>query len=141
MEIEEALHTYLSEFKGLSDMGAKVYPDTLPELGRDAFASGVLPAIVYQRISTADVQSHQGSSGLSAARFQFSVFGTTKGAAVAVREQLRLALEGFHGTMAEGGVEIGASLRAGARSMYDPLLRIYREDSDFMIWHAVTQPT
>lgn len=91
MMLEEALYSYLTSDVGLSALiGVRLYPDLFPE-------NVALPAICYQRISTALTHSRDSGPKLCMTRFQFDVLGAD---AKGVRQTviaLEAALNGFKG--------------------------------------------
>lgn len=128
MLIETALFAYLSELAGL--VGARVYPLKLPQ-------KPTLPAITYQRISGPHVHSHSGISGLARPRYQFTCWAEKYADAKATAEILRLALDGYKGTMGgAGGVDVSGILSAGDGDIYDPDTTLSGVYHDFFIWHA-----
>ena len=131
MIIEEALVTYLTGYAGLTALiGTRVHPLRLPE-------TPTYGAVTYQRISAPRIQSHTGSSALAFPRFQFDCYATTYLGAKRVAEQLRLALDGFKGTMGGAtGVAVGSSLSQSDRDFYDPATRTWRVSIDFIIGHT-----
>ncbi|QRN84840.1 DUF3168 domain-containing protein [Clostridia bacterium] len=93
MELEEALTSYLLAYPGFTALiGDKLYPDELPQ--------GIkLPAVIYSKVS--DVKEHTlvGQNRLERPMLQFSVFASTKTAARAIANQLKIALCDFQGIM------------------------------------------
>lgn len=79
-------------------VGARIYPLVAPQ-------GSTRPYLVYQRISTPRVRSHDGPSGLAMPRFQWT--GVTDGLQGAVKysqlrtlaDALRAVLDGYHGDM------------------------------------------
>lgn len=129
MIIEEALKSYLTGYAGLTALiSTRVYPLRLPE-------SPTYPSVTYQRISAPRIHSHSGPSGLAFPRFQFDCYSPTYLGAKAVATQVRLALDGYTGTMG-GGVSVGSSLLQDDRDFYDTATRIWRVSIDFIIGHT-----
>ena len=128
MLIEAAIFKYLSEYTGL--VGKRVYPSKLPQ-------KPTLPAITYQKISGPHVHSHGGISGLTRPRYQFTCWAEKYSDAKAIAEVLRLALDGYKGTMGgSGGVDVSAILSEGDGDIYDPETQLNGVWHDFFIWHA-----
>lgn len=100
---------------------SRVYPLLLPQ-------NPTLPAITYQRISDVREQSLGGDSSLQHPRFQFSCWAETYAVALAVAEQVRLALQGI--TAAGGGYY------EGALDLYDSETGWYHVPVDMTIWHS-----
>lgn len=124
------LYSRLSSFSGLSTLvSTRIYPDVLPE-------NPVLPAVVYRRISAAEVaQTHEATpAGLARPRFQIDCWATTSTGAEAVGEQVRLALEGYQNKSADPRID--GVLLADRRGLRDPNNNLYRDSLDFFIWHS-----
>lgn len=88
MSFESALFTALTGNAGLSTLiAARLYPDALPQ-------GAVLPAIVYQRVSTPRTQVLGATQAVAVSRprFQFSCWATSASGALAVCAALRTAL-------------------------------------------------
>lgn len=131
--IEAALYSRLTGFAGLSALvSTRVYPATAPQ-------DPTFPLIVYNRISGSRFESLAGSSGLARPRFQFDVYATTYSSAKAVAEQIRLALQGFRGTVAS--VDIQAVNYNGDSDNYEEDSELYVVSLDFEIIHAETKPS
>ena len=130
MIIEEAITAHLTTTAGLAALiGTRVSPLRLPE-------NPTYPVVTYQRISAPRIQSHTGPSGLAYPRFQFDCYATTYLRAKHVAEQVRLALDGYVGTMGgAAGVPVSSSLIQSDRDDYDPTTRIWRISLDFIIGH------
>lgn len=131
MIIEEALYSYLSGYAGLSArIGTRLYPLRLPE-------NVTYDAATYQRISGPRVHSHSGASGLAAPRFQLDCYSETYLGAKNTAAQVRIALDGYKGTMGgAGGVSVQSCLVQDDRDFYDADLRVYRVSLDVVIEHA-----
>lgn len=130
MTIEEALVAHLADDAGVAALvNARIYPGLLPQ-------KPGYPSIVYHRVSGPREHSHDGPSGLTHPRFQLDcIDGTFKGArelGVAVR----LALDGFRGTMGgDEGVPVGAVFIEDEDGDYDDELRLFRWRLDAVISH------
>jgi len=130
MTIEEELYDYLSVYAGLAALvGTRIYRDRFPD-------NVVKPAIKYQRIDTQREYSHQGYSGLARPLFQFSCFGESQPATKAAIDQVRIALQGYAGTM--GNVLVQGAIVVDERSDYEPDTRLFRYDIDVQIPHDET---
>jgi hypothetical protein len=128
--IEKAIYVRLTGFAGLAALvGDKVFPLR----ARPGVAA---PYIVYSRVSGQRVRSLAGPSGLARPRFQFDCYGGTYAELRDVATQLRLALDGFRGTVA--GVRIGgASLQNEIDAFdFEPDPDLFRASLDFLIFHA-----
>ena len=88
MSLESALYTTLTGNAGLAALvSTRVKPDVLPQ-------GTVLPAVVYQRVSTprSQVLGASQAVAVSRPRVQFSCWGSTFDEALAVCSALRTAL-------------------------------------------------
>jgi hypothetical protein len=111
-QLEEAIYAHLSTFAGLTALtGARIYPMRAPE-------NVPMPLVVYQRISTVrwPVFGYV-DTGLARPRIQLTAWAATATAAKTVKEQVRAALQGWHGTVA--GVEILRGYIADERDLFD----------------------
>lgn len=106
---------------------ARVYPVLLVQ-------SPELPAVVYQRISTVRDHSHDGPVGLVSARFQFSCWAESYAEAKALAADLRVALDGFKGTVA--GTRIDGIFSAGEHDDFDQEPQRFRVIADYVAWWA-----
>lgn len=85
--IEETLFTRLSTFAGLTALvGPRIYPVIMPQ-------GTTKPAVVYQRISSTRDSCMVDDAGIVRARFQVTVWAISHASAIAVKEQIRLALQ------------------------------------------------
>jgi hypothetical protein len=125
--IEEALAAKVTGTTAISALiGSRYYPIRLPE-------RVTYPAVQYQRISGPRVRSHTGPSSLAHPRFQLTVWATSYASAKAVATQLRIALDGFKGTLS--GIRVDEIRLESDRDDYDEGTNLYRIDLDFIIWH------
>ena len=114
MIIEQALLTELLAFTGLTTLiGEKIYYVNAPQ---DVIA----PYIVMTKISSVREHSHQGSSGLATARFQFSIFSTTYYEAKQIAEQIQLAIDGKNEIIGTSPGVQAAILYENETDFYEP---------------------
>ncbi|MHB8100370.1 MAG: DUF3168 domain-containing protein [Sulfuricurvum sp.] len=73
--------------KLIPEIGGRVYPSVLPQ-------NPTYPAIVYQRISSIDTGTIEGTESLDMGRFQIKVFAKTYKAAVENAELVKTAMSG-----------------------------------------------
>ena len=127
-DVETALYTILSGDAGVTALiSTRMYPVVIPQ-------DVSLPAVAYQRISTARVYSHDGPSCLARPRFQFSCTATTYSAARAVANAIRAALDGYNDTA--NGVRIMAAFTQNEFDGFtdtDDLWTVYQ---DYFVWHV-----
>ena len=126
MSFEEGLVTYLKSVTAIKNaVDTRIFGQHLPQ-------TAILPCIVYQRISTSRVLTHdQNSSGLVRATFQFDVYSTTYVNALSVTDALRSALQGYKGAM--GSVQVGAVLPRNEVHLEERELDIVRIMSEYEI--------
>lgn len=113
MIIEKAIVARIS-----GTVSGRVYPVVAP-------VTPQLPYVDYQRISTADDHSHDGP-GLTTARFQFSVWGSTYAEMIETAELVDLRLDGW----TDPGI---ASLAAGGWDDVDEQTKRFRKFLDYLI--------
>lgn len=93
MSLETAIYTRLSGFSALTALvgGAsnpRIYPNWMPQ-------STAKPAIAYARIFAERFSAFVQDSGVVRAMVRFDIFADTYDSALAVKEQLRAALQRF----------------------------------------------
>lgn len=135
MTIKEAIFRHLTTNAGLAALvGDRVYPKKLPQPKPPK--KPTLPAIVYHRITTPREHDQDGSANLHSPLWQFDCFATTDGQASEVARVLRLALDGFAGTMGGvGGVAVDAAFVEDEQDDYDDTTEFFRSIVDFTIMH------
>lgn len=134
MSIEEAIYTRLGAVAGITSLigsgdNLRAYPTDLPQ-------SASVPAVVFQRISgvRAHAQDDGGPAGFSEARFQFTCWDDDPDGAKDLGEAVRLAFDGFKGTVA--GIRIDRASIANDFDDKDPDSGSYRRIVDVMFSHA-----
>lgn len=86
MSAETALYAALVARAGLTALvGTRIYPDAIPE-------DATLPAVVYQRASTAPIVSIGGVVFADDVRFAITAWGQTRTSADAVADEIGQAL-------------------------------------------------
>ena len=129
--IEEGLVNKLINNTALKALiGDRVYALTLAQ-------NTVLPAIVYQRISTWRAMTlDQGAGGLSNPRFQFTIYAASYASAKAVADALRNALLGYRGWVGKtSNVQIHGILSEGEFDSYEPEADVYYTTVDYKVSH------
>lgn len=134
--IEEALWKRLTDYSGTTALIVKrLYPVIAPQ-------NVTRPFVTYRRISGIREQSHDGASCLSVDRFQFTAWDDdymkTTGARM-VSEQIRLALEGYSGTIL--GVRIDGILMLTELDTHDIETKMYGVISDYQVAHNEAAPS
>ena len=118
MSVESALYSYLTGVTGVTDViGTRLYSDL-------ANASGITrPFVSYFVVSENPSRHFGGPAGLKFARIQMDVWASSGPSRRAVAEALRLALDGFSGTM-------GAELLVVRRCALDMVRNTYVDPED-----------
>lgn len=103
-----------------------------------------LPRIVIQRVSDDHAHHLTAASGYARTSYQFTCYAASTLDAAAVAEQLRLALDGYQGSM--GDMPIGVCNLQDQRDGYDPPTDgdgtgTFNVQQDYLIGHAVSVPT
>lgn len=121
MRWREALVTHLTANAKLADLVAdRIYPGRLGQFSDQAVPHEEdvqpgreieLPAIVYYRVSTDPLHTHDGLSSLRRPRVSFACWGRHDDEAEDVGDALIAALAGFKGLMG-GLIDVGACLLA-----------------------------
>lgn len=127
MTLEEGWYAHLAADSGVAALvSTRIYPLVMPQ-------DVDLPAIAYQKISGPRDHVHEGPSGLVTARMQVTCLGSSYSAAKGLSEAVRVAVDGFSGTM--GTVTVNAALLVNevdswADGFEAPVVRL-----DFMVWY------
>lgn len=131
MRIEQALVQHLLTNAAVAaKVGNRVHLKQLPQ-------RSTLPAIVIHKVSGPREHSHDGSSGLARPRFQFDMYAATAEAANDLAEKVRLALDGFRGTMGGvSGVRVDGVFLENERDDYDDSAEVQAVSQDYIVWHG-----
>ena len=126
--LEPAIVAYLKTVSGYNDLvSGRIHPGRLPD-------PPVLPATVFQRVSTVRETAHDGPIHMVWGRFQFDTWATTQATARTVARELTRAMLGFSGLM---GVEkVAIPRQSNDMDMYEEETGYYRVMSEFVIWHS-----
>lgn len=137
--IEEAIGTRLAAVSGLTALvGSNLFPVQIPQL--DAGGTLDVPAVVWQLISDPPEHSHQGLS-MANPRYEVTSWATTYASAKQVANQVKLALDGFSGTVSVDGyspaetVKIFCIMYEDQRDLFDDETRLYGISQDYFIKH------
>lgn len=129
---EEALYSRLSGFAGITALcSTRIFPVKIPD-------NTTMPCLSYHRISGSRIESMTGSSALVYARFQIDCWGRKYSDVKALAEQVRLALEGYKGTIA--GVTIYGVNYLGDLDLYEDDSQTFRVLTEFLVHHNEEQP-
>lgn len=132
--MEAAIYAKLAATSAVTNLvSTRIYPMRLPQ-------SGSLPAIVYQRISTNEIVTHDGASNLAEARLQVTAWATTYISAIAIATAIRNTLQGAAFTAASITIQ-GCFLDDSRHNYIAPDdggdTGAYSVSLDFMIWHEI----
>lgn len=97
MTIEQGIQTFLTGSPYPLAVENRVYSHKAPQGGPE-------PYIVFWRITPGPRITHTGAPGLIEWSFQFSTFGKSQSAVLAIGDALRRLLHGYSGTM--GSVKV-----------------------------------
>lgn len=126
MSLESALYTILSENTTLAAyVGDRIFPKTRGNCN-------TFPAIVYHRISTEQISSHDTAEGLSRVRVQVDCIGATLGSAHSAAAAVRGALNGYRGHV--GGSWLTA-LRDNQTDGFENETGLYIISQDYFIYY------
>lgn len=139
--LEENLYTYLQTKTGLTSLvSTRVYPDTAPQ-------TAALPFLVYARVSTTREHKFAATgteTRLAQARVQIDCYAATYSAVSALAEQVRLALDGWRGTIGSGyanRIMLDNETDLPADPDFGEQIGVRRRSMDFVIWHEETRAT
>ena len=130
MVIEEALQYHLvndTDIKAL--ISSRAYPNVIPQ-------DAALPALAYLVISRPGGMAHDGPTGIAWPRFQITAQADTFSEIVDLTNKVRIALDGFTGTMGgAGGVTIEGSFVKDVRDGYEFATERETRRLDVIIWY------
>lgn len=110
--IEDAIYTHLASDADLAALvSTKVYPHSAPQ-------RTLMPYLIYRRLHSEHLEHLGGSAGTCRALFEFSAWSTSYATAREIAEKIRLALQGFSGTV--GAVEIEGTNLIGDDDLHEP---------------------
>lgn len=123
MTVEKDLVDYLeSELS----VGTRVHPGKLPD-------APVLPAVVYQWVSTLREVAYDGPIKPVSSRLQLDAWATRYSEARALAGEISTALLGYSGMM--GATFIAVPRQDAEMDIFDDETGYYRVMSEFIIWH------
>lgn len=127
-DIELGLRSHLTT--AVPAVAGRIYPDRLPD-------PPVLPALVYQRVSTVRDAAYDGAPEFVEARFQVDVWSRQAAERRAIARAVSAALLGHHGMM--GGVAVAIPRQPMDTDEYETDTGLYRAILEFMIWYSEEQ--
>jgi hypothetical protein len=140
-DLGDAIYAILSENVGvaalvpatLSNVDFNIFPDLAPE------TIGIVPYIVYKRISGIEDATLSGDSNLCDSRVQIDCVHPTYAGAKALGVAAMAALQVYAGTI--GGVTVQVSVQVSQHSFVQPApsnlnIRTYGRSIDFNVWHV-----
>ena len=128
--IEDAIYTRLSGFSGLTALtSTRIYPGELPP--NVNIDEDFPDSVVYFPVSGERISAMGSDTGLVRERFQFDGWSRTYDGANAIREQLRLALQRWRGTVAT--VVIQDTFIVGRHYRFDAVAALHGAGHDAMI--------
>lgn len=128
--IETAIVTILAGDTDVTDqVDDRIFPLTVPQCEK-------MPAITYQQIDDRKIPTHSGPNTLLNTRMQIDCWAKTYAEASALKKAVRLALDGFVGTV--NGRKIGNIIMDDSRDLERSVpgadeLKRYGKSLDFMI--------
>ena len=126
MNIAEAIVAHLvADLNVTALVGTRIYPKLLPQ-------SPAYPAVVLHLISGGTDHTHDGPDGIAEVRYQIDCLAPTIAAATAAAEAVRVALDGYQGTMGgAGGVLVDSVFLVDSRDDYDDEMRVFVQGRDY----------
>lgn len=130
--IEDAIFAHLSAHAGLTALvgagnNARIYPGRLLQ-------GSALPAVVYNVVNKRGHAKAGAATGRAEAAYQFDCIASSRDAAAAVREQVRLAMIAMSGSIA--GMTVQRSMQVSqVDHPHDPVADIFHLGLDFAVWY------
>jgi hypothetical protein len=116
MEFEDSLKTYLQS--ACTSVGERVTPQKLVK-------ESPLPAITYKHTPPdREIIAHDGATGIVQASFELVIWAKEYGELRGVVREIKLAMNGYHGTM--GSHKVDYALAQDANDGYDPTISAQR---------------
>jgi hypothetical protein len=131
MIIDEGLYSYLTGVTAVSTLiSTRLYPLEMPQ-------NVTLPAACYQLISDpmAPGYTHQGPTNLLMPRFQIDCYAATSLAAAQLARAVRVALDGYVGSM--GSLTVAVAQVVAGRAAYEDEPRRFRCSIDVQIQYYI----
>jgi hypothetical protein len=127
MSMEASLITYLLAQTAITSIvSTKIKYMQLDE-------NTTLPAIIINRISGTPIERQEAKSKECSTRYQIDTFATSYNQALDISNKIRLALDGYSGTMS--GTRVSAIRLLDETDDFEPELNNIRVIQDFQIFH------
>lgn len=94
-----------------------------------------MPALIYERVSTARSPDISGLSPLVLSRFQFTVYAGTYDEMISLRKEIPAAFLGFVGDLGNGARCYGATAENDSEN-FETELELFAGSVDVSIWHT-----
>lgn len=125
MSVEAGLYSILSSSTTLSVLVSdRIFPKTRRNCN-------TFPALVYHRISTNPVSSHDAAEGLARIRFQIDCIGSSFASAIEVAAAVRGVLSGYRGYVGGGWL---SALRENERDSFENETGLHVVQQDYFIY-------
>lgn len=129
--LEDGIYSLLLDNSSIvSLVSTRIYPVNLPE-DVDLF-----PCITFQRITTTPEYTMDGPLGLEKVRVQIDAWSFDYGEVKAVAEALRIALDGFSGSLPNGAVVLN-TWRDNSTDYVEKESRLARVQTDFVFQYVL----
>jgi Protein of unknown function (DUF3168) len=133
MSLHGNIRARLLEWPGLTALvSTRIYTLRLPQ-------AAVMPAVTFQRVSGRQLGSMRRGTDLTAPRWQFTAWGTDYNSATDVREETRLALDGWS-DLTPGIDHVRAVVLAGEGEQFDTESERYMATLDAILWATQSVP-
>ena len=130
--IEDFIYGKLAATAGVTALVGSSPSRIFPEVASQDVA---LPYIVYRRIAGPRWHSLAGATGVAQPVYQIDCYHSAKDSAKALADQVRIALNGFRGTV--GSEVVKGSTMLDDRDIYETTTdpRLHRVSMDFRLTH------
>lgn len=126
-DVRQAVYYQLANTAGVTALtSTRIYPKVMPQ-------QPTMPALVYSVVDNNRTQVHRGQTTGVRARVQVTCWGNTEASVSAVKEQVRLAMIGAHGSIAS--VTVDGVTCEGEVEGFEPETVRHWIALDFFIWH------
>lgn len=131
MTFEEALVAHVAAHPAVTAAGVadRIFPNYLPQ-------EQALPAVMYERASGPRTHSHDGVTGLTDSGMVFHSYAATKGDAKKTTMAIRLALDGFKGSIGGGEIRVDHVFLEDEDDGWDDELECHVYSTEYSILHT-----